>query len=82
MNKNGVIVNHSSILSQSHKRAREAELGRLGDCPKVEKLCWKWTGETSAATNCFREENLLFADDLYNKKEQESKFKLLLLEFV
>lgn len=61
-NKAGVIVDHSHSIVESRKRGRQEELGNFCDCPKLEKLSWKWTGDTYAAIHCFRKDDEVFED--------------------
>lgn len=46
----GMLVDHSAANKKKRKRARKEDLGRTGDLPKLQRLCWTWTGETSAVT--------------------------------
>jgi len=55
-NKCGMLVDHSAESKIGRKRARDGQLGRAGDCPLLERLCWKWTGETSASSACWLED--------------------------
>jgi hypothetical protein len=55
-NTGGVLVDHSAHAKLGRKRARDDQLGREGDCPRLQRLCWKWTGETSAASACWKED--------------------------
>lgn len=55
-NSGGVLVDHSAHAKLGRKRARDDQLGREGDCPRLQRLCWKWTGETSAASACWKED--------------------------
>ena len=56
VNENGMLVDHSASHKSGRKRARDDELGQAGDCPRLQRLCWKWTGETSAAAACWLKE--------------------------
>lgn len=51
-------VDHSSKQKESRKRSREEALGRNKDCPKLQRVCWKWEGETTAASACWLEDGL------------------------
>lgn len=55
-NKSGMLVDHSASAKIGRKRARDGQLGREGDCPQLQRLCWKWTGETSAASACWMDD--------------------------
>ena len=57
-----VWIDHALEQKQSRKRTREEALGRSRDCPSLQRVCWKWSGETAAASACW-------ADDA---KENES----------
>jgi subtilisin family serine protease len=46
-------IDHSVEQKQSRKRSREEALGRSKDCPSLQRVCWKWTGETTAAEACW-----------------------------
>lgn len=52
----GTLVDHSAETKVGRKRVRDSQLGREGDCPQLERLCWKWTGETAAASACWKED--------------------------
>lgn len=54
-NKNcSSFVDYSASSRVSQKRQRNEELGAVGDCPRMEKISWKWNGHTCAAHNSFR----------------------------
>jgi hypothetical protein len=52
-NAGGTLVDLSAVSKNGRKRARDFQLGRAGDCPRLQRLCWKWTGETVAASACW-----------------------------
>lgn len=52
-NGNGVLVDHSAGQKAGRKRARDEELGRQGDCPRLQRVAWKWTGDVTAAASCW-----------------------------
>lgn len=54
-NRSGTSVwlDHSVKQKQSRKRSREEALGRNKDCPTLQRVCWKWAGETTAASACW-----------------------------
>lgn len=51
-------INHSAEEKRSRKRSREQLLGTNKDCPKLQRMCWKWSGETTAASACWGEQDL------------------------
>lgn len=55
-NSNGVLIDPSAATKRSRKRARDQDLGNAGDCPRLERMSWKWTGETTAAAACWLED--------------------------
>jgi hypothetical protein len=57
LNQSGVMVDHSALSKSARKRVRDENFGRLGDCPTMHRLCWKWTGQTTAASNCWNDDN-------------------------
>jgi len=54
---NRLLLDHSATNKAGRKRARDAELGRRGDCPRLQRVAWKWTGETSAAATCWLDDD-------------------------
>ena len=56
INDGGMLVDHSAQAKLGRKRARDGQLGREGECPRLQRLCWKWTGETCAASACWLED--------------------------
>ena len=77
-NKTGIIVQHSSPFSnyKSLKRKHEDGFGVLKDCPKLEKICWKWTGNTCAAVSCLNDANIGISQNTSEEARQKSKFLL------
>jgi hypothetical protein len=59
-------LDHSAKEKTSRKRSREQNLGRDKDCPKMQRICWKWSGETTAASACWMDKD---AQTLPNKFE-------------
>lgn len=64
-NAGGMLVDHSAVAKNGRKRARDDQLGQAGDCPQLQRLCWKWTGETSAASACWLEDGGTYTCDKY-----------------
>lgn len=62
-NAGGALVDLSAVSKNGRKRARDQQLGQAGDCPRLQRLCWKWTGETSAASACWLEDGGTIASD-------------------
>lgn len=52
-----LLVDHTVKEKQSRKRARIQALGEAKDCPSMQRLCWKWSGETSAASMCWLDQD-------------------------
>ena len=62
-NAGGMLVDHSAVSKNQRKRARDDQLGQAGDCPRLQRLCWKWTGDTSAAFACWLKDGGAFTCD-------------------
>jgi hypothetical protein len=73
-NANGLVVNSSAVLQNDRKRARDSELGKEGDCPRLEKVCWKWTGDTTAAAAAWLSDD----EEMQEKDSPKTKFKCAL----
>jgi hypothetical protein len=69
VNKRGMLVDHSALTKLGRKRARKDQIGQEGDCTRLERLCWKWTGETTAASACWLQ------DDEPTEDLPKTKFK-------
>ena len=61
-NQTGVIVDHSAASGRAKKRDGDIDFGREGACPRLDRVCWKWSGTTRAASMCWEDE-----DDAFNK---------------
>jgi len=66
-------VDHTVQQQYSRKRARQEALGRAQDCPSLQRLCWKWTGKTTAASACWEKGNINVLEE--QKKWPATDFK-------
>ena len=58
------------------ERAGDNDFGAGGSCPRSDRVCWKWTGETSAAWRCWREDAQAFGlEDEEASTEASTRFK-------
>eukprot|EP00814_Leptocylindrus_danicus_P019668 CAMPEP_0116006816 /NCGR_PEP_ID=MMETSP0321-20121206/1948_1 /TAXON_ID=163516 /ORGANISM="Leptocylindrus danicus var. danicus, Strain B650" /LENGTH=606 /DNA_ID=CAMNT_0003475431 /DNA_START=29 /DNA_END=1849 /DNA_ORIENTATION=+ len=44
----GVVVDHDAAKVRAALESRDKEMGNVGNCSKVEKICWKWSGFSKA----------------------------------
>jgi len=70
-NNAGLIVDHSAASSRAKRKAGDNDLGREGECPRLDRVCWKWSGDTHAASKCWAEDQDAFIVD--DKKKNESQ---------
>ena len=77
-NQVGLIVDHSAASGRARKRDGDIDFGRDGACPRLDRVCWKWSGTTRAASMCWEDEDDAFdMDNITRQEESESgtKFK-------
>jgi hypothetical protein len=68
-------LEHSMHEKQARKRAREKELGGQNDWPRLQRICWKWSGDTTVASTCWRERNDKAATTEDQELPPKTKFK-------
>jgi hypothetical protein len=68
-------LDHSMHERQARKRAREREVGERDECPKLQRICWKWSGDTTAASTCWLYQNDHVATTEDQELRKKTKFK-------
>lgn len=63
-NSRSMLVDHSAAVKRNRKRARDEELGAKGDCPRLQRVAWKWTGNTTAAASCWLNNDESIEEDI------------------
>ena len=75
-NQTGLIVDHSAASSRAKKRDGDLDFGKEGACPRLDRVCWKWSGTTHAASKCWEDEEDAFnVDNDTEGDETGTKFK-------
>ena len=75
-NQTGLIVDHSAASSRAKKRDGDLDFGKEGACPRLDRVCWKWSGTTHAASKCWEDEEDAFnVDNDTDGDETGTKFK-------
>ena len=77
-NQVGLIVDHSAASGRARKRDGDIDFGRDGACPRLDRVCWKWSGTTRAASMCWEDEDDAFDMDNITRQEGSdpgTKFK-------
>lgn len=46
--KSGVVVDHDASKTRLAMENRDKEMGNVGNCTQMEKVCWKWSGFSEA----------------------------------
>lgn len=72
-NNSGLIVDHSAASSRAKRKAGDNDLGREGECPRLDRVCWKWSGDTRAASKCWAEDQDAFITEDEKKNESQSE---------
>jgi len=79
--KSGMIIDHSSFTHESNKKSKQQFLG-FSDCPKKQKICWKWIGNTSMAANSFQDDDTVFNEQPPNEGQQSKPSPELAIIFI
>lgn len=78
-NQLGLIVDHGAASGRAKKRDGDVDFGREGACPRLDRVCWKWSGTTRAASMCWEDEDDVFQMDNDTQLEETgttgTKFK-------
>lgn len=64
--KSGVVVDHDASKTRLAMENRDKEMGNVGNCTQMEKVCWKWSGFSEA---------LLDVEERFRPASQPTPFK-------